>query len=111
MGRFMKFEKMITPVFIQIIFWVGFLGSILSGFVMMGIGILSSSGGFIQVLTGLIVLFLGPIIIRIYCEMLIVVFKMQGALVEIRDILSEKQAKPAKQEKTTDKELDNLINS
>lgn len=38
-----------------------------------------------QILTGLVSLLIGPIIIRTYCEMLIVVFKIQGVLIEIRD--------------------------
>jgi len=89
MGKFLKFEKMITPIFIQIFFWLGFIGSIISGFGMIGYGIISSSGGFIEVLIGLFSLFIGPIIIRVYCEMLIVLFKMQGALIDIRDSLDE----------------------
>jgi len=89
MGKYLKFEKMITPIFIQIIFWLSFLSSIIAGFFMIGYGIISSSGGFIEIITGLLCLFLGPIIVRIYCEMLIVVFKMQGALIDIRDSLAE----------------------
>lgn len=87
MGRFMKFEKMITPVFIQIIFWVGFLGSLLGGIGQIGFGFFAEQGKVLMILSGLGMMFLGPIIIRIYCEMLIVVFKMQGALVDIRDEL------------------------
>ena len=89
MGKFFKFEKMVTPIIIQIIFWLGFLGSIVAGFFMIGFGIISSSGSFFNVLIGILSLFLGPIIIRIYCEMLIVVFKMQQSLMSIRDLLAE----------------------
>lgn len=85
MGRFFKFEKMITPIFIQVIFWIGCLGSIGFGLFMIGSGFISDSGGFLQIIPGVLSLFIGPIIIRIYCEMLIVVFKMQEALVHIRD--------------------------
>src|SRR5690625_4199656 len=89
MGGFLKFEKMITPIFIQILFWVGFLGSILMGFIMIGYGIISENGGMLEIFSGLFTLFLGPIIIRVYCEIMIVVFKMQGALISIRNILNE----------------------
>jgi len=89
MGKFFRFEKMVTPIIIQIIFWVGFLGSMVSGLFMIGFGIISSSGNFINVFIGIFSLFLGPIIIRIYCEMLIVVFKMQQSLMSIRDLLAE----------------------
>src|SRR5690625_7368857 len=87
MGKFLKFEKMITPIFIQIFFWLGFIGSIISGFGMIGYGIISSSGGFSGVLIGLFSLFIGPIIIRVYCERLIVLFKVQGAWIDIIDAL------------------------
>ncbi|WP_217587536.1 DUF4282 domain-containing protein [Lentibacillus saliphilus] len=89
MGKFLKFEKMITPIFIQIVFWVGFLGSIVGGLFMIGYGIISDSAGFIEIISGFLGMIIGPIIIRIYCEMLIVIFKMQGALIDIRDLLSD----------------------
>src|SRR5699024_10942349 len=86
---FLKFEKMITPLFIQLIFWIGFVFSIIFGLFMIGYGIISDSGGIAQIGSGLFSLFLGPIILRVYCEMLIVIFKMQGALISIRDILKD----------------------
>jgi len=85
MGGFLKFEKMITPLFIQVIFWVGFLGSIIAGIAQIGFAFFMDDGMFFAILTGLATMFIGPIIIRIYCEMLIVVFKMQSALTDIRD--------------------------
>src|SRR5699024_6473800 len=91
MGGFLKFEKMITPIFIEVVFWLGFIGSIIFGLFMIGYGIISDSAGKIEIFSGLLSLLLGPIILRIYCEMLIVVFKMQGALLSIRDSLKDQQ--------------------
>ena len=91
MGGFLKFEKMITPIFIQLVFWLGFIGSIIFGLFMIGYGIISDSAGMIEIFSGLLSLLLGPIILRVYCEMLIVVFKMQGALLSIRDSLKDQQ--------------------
>lgn len=88
MGGFLKFEKMITPIFIQLIFWLGFIGSIIFGLFMIGYGMIADSGGIAQVFMGLLTMFLGPIVLRVYCEMLIVIFKMQGALISIRDALN-----------------------
>lgn len=89
LGGFLKFEKMITPIFIQIMFWLGVIGSIFGGFGAIGYGIISSSGNFLMVIGGVFLVFIGPILVRIYCEMLIVVFKMQAALIAIRDTLEE----------------------
>lgn len=90
MGGFLKFEKMITPFFIQLIFWLGVIGSILGGIGTAIFGIISDSGGVGQVLIGIATMFIGPIVVRIYCELLIVVFKMQGALISIRDSLNDR---------------------
>lgn len=94
MGKFLKFEKMITPVFIQIIFWVGVLASIIGGIAQIGFSFFAESGKFLMILSGLATMFIGPIIIRIYCEMLIVVFKMQSALIDIRDLHRAVQSDP-----------------
>ncbi|HLS65650.1 MAG TPA: DUF4282 domain-containing protein [Pseudogracilibacillus sp.] len=92
MGKFFKFEKMITPIFIQIIFWLGIIGCIIGGIGMIGFGFISDMSTFPQVIIGLLTMFLGPIIVRIYCEMLIVIFKVQGALTEVRDMMKEERA-------------------
>lgn len=105
MGSFLKFEKMITPIFIQIIFWLGFLGAILGGFFLIGYGFISDSAGMIEIGSGILLLFFGPIIIRIYCEILIVVFKLQGALIEIRDEIQNKQNKAS----FTEENIDDVI--
>lgn len=89
--KFLSFERMITPLIIQLFFWIGVISVVVSGFGMIIFGIVSKSGNFIQVIGGLATLFLGPILIRIYCEMLIVFFKMQSSLLQIKEILSEQQ--------------------
>lgn len=89
MGKFINFDKMIAPIFIKLLFWIGFIGAIIFGLGMIGFGIIAKDGNFLQVLGGIISLFLGPIIVRIYCEMFILFFKMQELLVHIRDELQK----------------------
>lgn len=89
MGKFLKFDRMMTPIIIKTIFWLGVLFSIIAGLFMIGYGILSSNAGFPQMIIGVIILFLGPFVIRINCEMLIVFFKMQESLVDIRELLAK----------------------
>lgn len=82
MGKFFRFERMVTPFIIQVLFWFGVIGSILGGiFMMLG------DNGFGGVLMGLLVILFGPIVIRIYCEILIIAFKILGLLVDVRDHL------------------------
>ena len=68
MGGFLKFEKMITPFIIQLIFWLGVIGSIIGGLGTIVFGLMADSGVLLQVITGLLKMVIGPIVIRIYCE-------------------------------------------
>ena len=78
MGDFLSFRKFITPVFIQAFFWVLVVVTVLGAFGMMFRG--TASG----VLTGLIWLVLGPVMVRIYCEILILLFRIYDELVAMR---------------------------
>lgn len=91
MGKFFSFDKMITPIIIKLFFWLGVLGIILFGISSIVFGAIAKSGGWIQIVIGIVCLFLGPIFIRIYCEMLIVFFKVQESLIQIRDFLFEQK--------------------
>jgi hypothetical protein len=67
------FDKMITPVIIVVIYWLSLLGIVISGLR----EIFSEYG---NVGAGLLILIIGPLIIRIYCELLIVIFKINSNL-------------------------------
>jgi hypothetical protein len=90
MEDFFKFRKMITPAIIQVLFWVGAVGSIIAGLIIMGISFDSHYGGGGVFLTGLLIMLLGPIVVRIYCELLIVFFRMNETLTEIKKELADK---------------------
>jgi len=74
-GDFLSFRKMITPVIIQVVFWLGVLFCVVYGFGQL-------LGG--QGLMGLVYIIAGPIAVRIYCEMLILLFRIHDALQDIR---------------------------
>ena len=73
MNDFLAFRKMITPMVIQILFWIGVAVCVLGGLVTMIGGATSSRGGGAAVLSGLVMLVLGPLAVRIYCELLIII--------------------------------------
>jgi hypothetical protein len=83
---------MITPVIVQALFWVGAGIAVIAGLIGIGSGLSSSYGGGSQVLGGLLILVLGPVIVRIYCELLILLFKMYEALNEVRTSLIDLRA-------------------
>ena len=100
MGNFFAFKRMITPVIIQIFFWIGVVGCILGGLGMIGVGLLSLSGrdaanGILTILSGLGLIFLGPLVVRIYCEIMIVLFRINETLTDISQSLAKQnQAAP-----------------
>jgi len=90
MNDFLKFRKMITPAIIQVLFWVGAGISVLAGLIMMG----TAFGRYVPTgatfFGGLLTLVLGPIVVRIYCEILILFFRMNETLTEIKNGLAKK---------------------
>jgi hypothetical protein len=76
MNEFLSFRKMITPVIIQVLFWIGVAVCVISG--------LATMVGGDRVIPGLLMLLLGPIAVRVYCELLILLFRIHDAVDEIR---------------------------
>ncbi len=90
MEDYLTFRKMITPIIIQILFWIGAVGAVLWSLFLIFSGATASYGGGGLVLIGLVALFLGPILVRIYCELLILLFRVHDTLNEIKDSLAKK---------------------
>jgi hypothetical protein len=78
MGDFLRFETMITPALIQVLFWLGVAFSIVGGLIMM---IAGEDPG--QRVGGFLLFILGPIAARIYAEIFIVWFRMAAHLRQI----------------------------
>ena len=81
MGDFLAFRKMITPVVVQILFWLGVLACV--GVALAILGGSSSFAGASPVdpkLMALAVVVVGPLLLRFYCELLIVLFRMYDSL-------------------------------
>jgi len=89
MEEFLTFRKMLTPLVIQALFWLGVVVTVIVGLVMIVSGASARYGGGEQVLTGVLTLLLGPIFVRIWCEVLILLFRIHDALTEIKDRLGK----------------------
>tara|TARA_R110002072_G_C7665188_1_gene509986 strand:+ start:212 stop:517 length:306 start_codon:yes stop_codon:yes gene_type:complete len=87
MKDYITFDKMITPLIIRVLFWVFAVLAVIGGFVMIVGGMNAQYGGGGMVFGGVMYILLGPVVARIYCEILIVIFKINGTLTEIRDSL------------------------
>jgi hypothetical protein len=87
-SEFFAFRKMITPMVIQIIFWIGVALSVIGGIGMIIGGASSNVGGGMLVLMGLLYILIGPLVVRIYCELLIVMFRILDELKGIRAVFT-----------------------
>lgn len=97
---FLSFERMITPVIIKILFWISLGLSILSGVgVFIGAvitGIAEGSAGgiiggiLVGVIGGLLTMLLGILFTRIYAELLILAFRINETLTDIKELLASK---------------------
>ncbi len=81
---FLTFRKMITPIIIQIVFWLGVVLVIIAGLINIVQGSTHRYGSGEQVLLGVLMMLLGPLVVRIYCEILILFFRMNSTLTDIR---------------------------
>ncbi len=77
MQDLLSFNRMITPVFIHVIYWIGIVAVILTGLAVV------AGGG--SILKGLLAAVLGLIVVRVGCEVLIVLFRINDNLAAIRN--------------------------
>jgi Domain of unknown function (DUF4282) len=73
-NEYLTFRRMITPVFIQVIFWVAVVFIVLGGLVALADG---QAGG-------ILIIRLGPLAACIYAEILIVIFRINDNVAAIR---------------------------
>lgn len=77
---FLMFRRMITPWIVMILYWVSVVLYIFGGLFSMIFG-----GGFASVLYGMALMFLGPFVSRIFCETIILAFRINETLTDIRN--------------------------
>lgn len=86
MSAFLSFDKLITPTVIKVFYWIGIVGIIVFGIVA-AIGAaatqygIAAFGSFILAILGTIV---GLFFWRVYCELIMLWFKIHDDLVGIR---------------------------
>jgi hypothetical protein len=80
----LSFDKMIAPIIIKILFWIGSVAFIIYGIVII-INSLGRHGSVAIFFGGLLTMILGPIMVRVWCEILIVIFKIHDSLVDMKN--------------------------
>jgi hypothetical protein len=88
MRDFWAFRTMVTPVIIQILFWIGAILCLIVGALMVIYGANHFQEGQGQYLwKGVLLFVLGPLGVRIYCEILIIFFRINETLTEIKHVI------------------------
>ena len=92
-GDFLAFRRMVVPLVIQIVFWFLTGVSLLGYLAFFVISLLS--GKLEVILSGLAMLVIGfplsVLLIRMYCELIIVIFRMNDTLTNIHNELREQR--------------------
>jgi hypothetical protein len=91
MGDILAFRRMITPIIIKIVFWIGLIGILVLGIMVIVDGV-SNDSDIGEVIAGsVLILILGPIIWRVFCEILLLTFRIIENLADIRNIIKGKR--------------------
>jgi len=78
---FLNFDRLITPTIIKILYWLGIAGAVIAGMFAIAFG---------DGLQGLLMILIGPIVVRVYCELLIILFRIHENLVGVRELLKNR---------------------
>jgi hypothetical protein len=82
LGDFFSFRWMITPWIVQGLFVLGCIAAVATGGFLIGNGIGHHDGG--QISAGVVTLLLGPVVVRLYAEFVIVIFRINDSLSHLR---------------------------
>ena len=80
MKDLLYFDNMVTPKIITFVYWLLIFMALVTG-----LGTMFSSFSLMSIFIGLFYIVFGVVAARIWCELLIVLFKMNEALQEIRN--------------------------
>jgi hypothetical protein len=81
---FITFRRMVAPYIIMILFWLGTVLTLIGAVGSMIAGIVGGAP-VPGVVGGLVMLIVGPLAVRLWCEVMIVIFRISENLTDIRD--------------------------
>ncbi len=78
MRDYLLFRKFVTPIVIELLFWLGVGLCVANGIATIAFS--ASRGGGYGIFTGILTLIVGPILVRVACELIMAVFGIHEAL-------------------------------
>lgn len=86
MNNFFTLNQMLTPKIVTVLYWIGIIAVIISAIgTLFGAGYGAYSGFGTRLFTAIMILIFGGLVVRIYSELLIVIFKIHENLKKIAD--------------------------
>lgn len=86
MYKLLTFNEMLTPKIVTLLYWLGLISVITTAITtLFGYGYGEFSGFFQRLIMAICILIFGGLIVRIYSELLIVIFKIYENLKKIAD--------------------------
>lgn len=77
----MNFDKMVTPVIIKVIFWIAVILCVIGGlFTMVNENVVG----------GIAMVIFGPLVVRVYAELLLVLFQVHSRMNDIYELLADR---------------------
>jgi hypothetical protein len=86
---FLNFKKMITPAIVRILFFLAVIACVFFVVVAIISVIKGPHRGGMEIFIGLIIAIMGPIMIRIACKIIIVIFSIHDNLIETKNLLNK----------------------
>jgi len=75
MKDFLNYKYMITPGILKLLSYIAMVGCVIAGIFML----------FVEPMSGIAMIVLGPIVTRIYTELMLVIFEIHGELKSLND--------------------------
>ncbi len=86
MNNLLTLDNMLTPKIVTVLYWLGLIGVIITAFsTLFGFGYGVFAGFFQRLIYAVLILIFGGILVRVYSELLIVIFKIHENLKKIAD--------------------------
>jgi hypothetical protein len=79
----LTFRRMIAPAVVETLFDVACLVAVVAGIATVVAGIRHHQGRAVEIMVGFAIVIFGPLIARLYCERLILAFRIHDSLTEV----------------------------
>jgi len=86
MNQLFKLDEMLTPKIVTVLYWLGLIAIVISAIsVLFGFGAYQYLGFFQRLIYAILILIFGGLMVRVYSELLIIIFKIYENLKKIAD--------------------------